>query len=322
MHPDAVPQPFFDFRPIGAVELEAVQLTGQRVFLVAGADVHAGEILRALGRLELGEMDDVHGAFISSDQGFQRPGQRRFAIRIIERHRAVVRLDGDGLASGQPRQFLLEERGIAQSGRHEQEPGLGQGQQRSLPGHAPFTVGVVMELVHDHVVHRGVRALAQGDVGQDLRGATQNGRVAIDGGVAGAQADVLGAELAAQRQPFLVDQRLDRAGIDRAFALDQALEMERRRHQRLARAGGGVEDDVLFLVQLENRRFLGRIEPELSSLGVIEETSQQHLVAEVFAARDHVIERHMHGDPILGEELDRAKANSAAATARRAPPRG
>ena len=51
-----------------------------------------------------------------------------------------------------------------------------------------------MELVHDHVVHRGIGAVAQGDVGEDFRSAADNGRVVVDGGVAGDHPDIFRAE--------------------------------------------------------------------------------------------------------------------------------
>ena len=130
------------------------------------------------------------------------------------------------------------------------------------------------------------RAFAQGDVGQDFGGAAEDGRVAIHRGVAGAQADVVRAELAAQRQPLLVHQRLDRAGIDRALALGDGLEMQRRRHERFARAGGRVQDDVLLLEQLQDGLLLRRIEREPPALGVIEKAPQQHIVAGVIVPRE------------------------------------
>ncbi len=51
-----------------------------------------------------------------------------------------------------------------------------------------------MELVHDDVVHRGVCAVAEGDVGEDLRGAADDRSRVVDGGVAGDHADVFRAE--------------------------------------------------------------------------------------------------------------------------------
>ena len=60
MQPDAVPQPFLDFRAVRAGELEAFQRVGDRGFFLARADVDAGEILRALRRFQLREMHDIH----------------------------------------------------------------------------------------------------------------------------------------------------------------------------------------------------------------------------------------------------------------------
>ena len=138
---------------------------------------------------------------------------------------------------------------------------------------------------------------AQGDVGEDLGGAAEDGRVAVDRGVAGAQADVVRAELAAQRQPLLVDQRLDRAGVDGALALGDGLEVQRGGHQRFARAGGRVQDDVLLLEQLEDGRFLRGIEPQPAPLGVFEKAPQQDIVAAASVARDQIIKRGRHIGP-------------------------
>ena len=144
---------------------------------------------------------------------------------------------------------------------------------------------------------------AQGDVGEDFGGAAEDGRVAVDRGVAGAQADVVRAELAAQRQPLLVDQRLDGAGVNRALALGDGLEMQRRGHQRFARAGGRVEDDVLLLEQLQDGRFLRRIEPQPLALGVFEKAPQQHIVARVLVPGHQIVECQWHGAGIIGESL-------------------
>ena len=69
-----------------------------------------------------------------------------------------------------------------------------------------------------------------------------------------------------KRQQFLIDQRLDRAGVNRAPALGERLEMQRGGHERFARTGGRVEDDVFLLEQLEDGRFLRGIELKLPSL--------------------------------------------------------
>ena len=133
-------------------------------------------------------------------------------------------------------------------------------------------------------------AFAQGDVGEDLRGAAEDRRVAVDRGVAGAQADVVRAELAAQRQPLLVHQRLDRAGVDGALALGDGLEMQRRGHQRFARAGGRVEDDVLLLEQLQDGRFLRRIERQPLALGVFEKRPSRTSLPGRVVPGDQIVE--------------------------------
>ena len=159
----------------------------------------------------------------------------------------------------------LERRGVAERRRHQQEARLRQGEERHLPGDAAIAVGVVVELVHDDVVDVGVRALAQRDVGEDLGGAAEDRRVAVHRGVAGRQADVLRPELAAQVHPLLVHQRLDRTGVDGALAARERREEHRRGHQRLARAGRRVQDDVLAVEEREDRLFLGRVERQASS---------------------------------------------------------
>jgi hypothetical protein len=42
-----------------------------------------------------------------------------------------------------------------------------------------------VELVHHDVAEDSVGAFPQGDIGEHLRGAAENRRVAVDGGVAG-----------------------------------------------------------------------------------------------------------------------------------------
>jgi hypothetical protein len=132
-----------------------------------------------------------------------------------------------------------------------------------------------VELVHHHVVHPRVLALAQRDVRQDLRGAAEDGRVAVDGGVPGREPDVLRPELAAQRHPLLVDQRLDRAGVDGSPPAGERGEVERGGDERLPRAGRGVQDDVAALEQLEDGLLLRRVEGQAPAGDVVEEAPEQ-----------------------------------------------
>ena len=66
MQPDAVTQPLADLRAIRARELESCRRVAQRRFLFPGADVDAGEVLRALGGFQLREVHHIHETRISS----------------------------------------------------------------------------------------------------------------------------------------------------------------------------------------------------------------------------------------------------------------
>ncbi len=146
-----------------------------------------------------------------------------------------------------------------------------------------------MEFVHDHLLHIGLRALAQRDVGEDFRGAAKDGRVAIDRRIAGAEADIVGAELVAEGHEFLIHERLDRAGVNGASSLGDGLEVHRRGHERFARPGGRVQDDVLFLEQLEDGRFLGGIKLQPPSFHVFQKAPQQDIIAGLLVPRNQVI---------------------------------
>ena len=99
--------------------------------------------------------------------------------------------------------------------------------------------------------------------------------------VAGREADLIRAELAAQPHPLLVDERLDGAGVDGPLPARERGEQHRRRDQRLAGAGRRVQDDVLAVEQLENRLFLGRVEGEALAGGVLEEAVEEHVAGRV-----------------------------------------
>jgi len=132
-------------------------------------------------------------------------------------------------------------------------------------------VGVVVELVHDHVVHRGVRAIAEGDVGEDLGGAADDRGGVVDGGIAGDHADVLWAENVAEGEEFLVGERLDRDGVVRAAALAEGLELESEGDEGFSGAGGGVEDDVVACEEFEDGFFLVVVGLDFGGGQVVEE---------------------------------------------------
>ena len=135
-------------------------------------------------------------------------------------------------------------------------------------------VGVVVELVHDDVVHRGVRAVAEGDVGEDFGSAADDRSRVVDGGVAGDHADVFRAEDVAEGEEFLVGEGLDRDGVVGAAALAEGFELEGERDQRFPRAGRGVEDDVVAREELEDGFFLVVVGLGVGGGEVVEEGSE------------------------------------------------
>ena len=290
---DAVLQPRAYPGAVGRREAHVLDRRAQRLLLVARRDAQAGERLRALGGVLLREVDHVDGDPVGLDQPLHGPRQRFFRVGVLQRNRPLAGGDRHRLPARAPRELLLEERHVAERRRHQQEAGLRQGQERRLPGHAAVPVGVPVELVHHHVVHRRLLPLAQRHVRQDLGRAAEQRGVAVDGGVAGGQPHVLGAELAAQGHPLLVDQRLDGAGVDRAPPARERREVQGERGQRLPRAGRRVQDDVPVLEQGQERLLLGGIEGQAQPVDVVEEAIQQ-LVAGRLPGRQQVEQGRRH----------------------------
>ena len=197
-------------------------------------------------------------------QRLQRP-------REVQRHGPLGVVDQRRVAAGAPRQVLAQRGDVAERGRHQQELRLRQHQQRHLPRPAALRLGVEVELVHHDLADVRVRALAQRDVGQDLRGAADDRRAAVDRRVAGQHAHVLGAEDLAQGEELLRDERLDRRGVERDAAVGQRREVRRDRDHRLPGAGRRGEDHVVAAEELDRRLFLMRIEAQALLLGPADE---------------------------------------------------
>ena len=259
---DAVTQPALDFRPVRAAEPIPLQRLGQRGLFLAGGGRQAGKTLRAFGSRRLREMHDVHRTFPGGNEGFHGLGKRGLDVLEFQRDGAESRPDGDRRPAVETGQFLLEKSGVAERGGHQEEACLREGQQRDLPGAAAFAVAVVVELIENDIVNIRTRALAQRQVGKNLGRTAEDWRIAVDGAVTRRKTDVLRTELPAKREPFFVDQSLDRARVDRTPTLGQGLELERRRHERFARTCGRIEDDIVLVEQLQDRGFLRRIKIE------------------------------------------------------------
>lgn len=274
---DSVFQPFSNFRSVGAGEFEPFDGGADGGLFLPGADVQAGEILCVLGGFALGEVDDVDGTLAVRNQGFEGLCERGLGVGEFERDGPMGGGHGGGGESGEVAEFLLEEGGVPERGGHEEEPGFCQREQRDLPGDTPLAVGVIMEFIHHDIVHPGACTLAKGDVSKNFGGATEDGGVAIDGGVPGAEAHVIGTEFPAERHPFLVDQGFDGAGVDRAPPAGDGVEVEGGGDQAFPRARGRVQDEVVALEEFKDGGFLGRVEGQAACLDIIEECEQERV---------------------------------------------
>ncbi len=275
VHSDAVPKPFPDRGSVGAGEAEVGNRFRHSILLIAGRELEAGEALRAVRGVFLSEVDDVDGRFAFVGELLHRLRQWDLGIGILERHRTDDGLHRRGRPAVSAGELLLEERDVAQRRRHQEEARLRQSEKRHLPGDAAVAVGVPVELVHHHRVHGRVLPFAERDVGEHLRGAAQDGGVAVHGRVSRRQTDVLRAELTAERHPFLVDERLDGAGVDGAVSPRERGEVEGGGDERFPRAGRSIQDDVPALEELENRLLLRGIEHEVSARHIVEEASEK-----------------------------------------------
>src|SRR5690606_14644498 len=103
-------------------------------------------------------------------------------------------------------------------------------------------------------------AVAQRKVRENLSGAAQYGCVGVDARVAGHHAHALWAEQIDERKELLVHERLDRRGIDGAFALRKREHMGAERDKRLSGAGRRRENDVRAEREFEQRLFLCGVE--------------------------------------------------------------
>src|SRR5207247_8921521 len=105
------------------------ETVGDRRRLLARTNVDAREILRALRSFQLREVDDIHRRSTTGGEAFQRFGQRQLRILIRQRNGPVGGGNGNRRPSGEPRQFFLEKRGVAQRRGHQEEARSRQRQQ-------------------------------------------------------------------------------------------------------------------------------------------------------------------------------------------------
>ena len=127
---------------------------GDRVLLLAAADLEAGQRLGLLDGGRAAGVDDVDRRVVGLEQLLDRLVQRRRDVAVQQRDRTFHRGDRRGRAARAPGQLGLETADVAEGGRHQQELRVRQLDQRDLPGPAAVDVAVVVELVHDHAGRR------------------------------------------------------------------------------------------------------------------------------------------------------------------------
>jgi hypothetical protein len=244
VHADAHPDEPGEGLAEAGGEPELADELGDGLLLLLGDHLDAGECLRAFQGSGLGEVHDVDGRLPGLEQVLHGLVHRGGLVEVVQRYRPLDAGDHGGVAVSATGQIGGYVGDVAEGRRHQDELHPRQKQQRHLPGPTAVRVGVEVELVHDDLIHRCVLAVPQGQVGEDLRGAADDRGVGVHRGVAGHHAHVLGAEDLHQGEELLAHQSLDRCGVEAALAGGEGGEVRADRHQGLAGAGGGGEDQV------------------------------------------------------------------------------
>ena len=188
---------------------------------------------------------------------------------FLNRGGGVVEVQGDGalgmshqvaLATGQRRHFLLEAGRVAQGRAHQQELRLRKLQQGKLPRPAALRVRVEVELVHDDLAQVRILTLAQGNIGENFRGAADNRRLRINSGVPGNHAHVLGTKNIDQVKELLRHQRLNGGGVVGTLTGRQARKMRGNSHSGLTGTGRGCQHHVMSSGNAQNSLVLGGVQ--------------------------------------------------------------
>ncbi len=260
-------------------EAEVTELLDDRRLLVLAGEVGAQQRLGAVDGVLLREVHDVHRCAVGVHEVFDDLAEGLDHVAEAQRDRAVDARDlGDG-AAGALLEVGAEHLCVTEGRRHEQELGLGQLEQRHLPRPAALGVGVEVELVHDHLVDTRVLSVdparAQRDVREDLRGAADDRSRRVDRRVARHHADVLGAEDLDEGEELLAHERLEGSRVEGPLPLGHRDVVRARRHEGLARARGGAEDDVRARDQLDERLFLRGVQVQAPVLRPRREALEQ-----------------------------------------------
>ena len=182
---------------------------------------------------------------------------------LPQRHRSVL-LDDDGGVAAHGHEPVAELLGVAHCRRQRHQPHrLGEVDDHLLPDRAAEAVGEVVHLVHDDVAEpaQGVRPGVE-HVAQHLGRHDDDGRLGVDGVVAGEQTDRRGAVAAHQVGVLLVGQRLDRCRVEALAALGQREVHRELADDRLARAGRRGDQHPVTRLERLARAHLEGVETE------------------------------------------------------------
>ena len=205
-------------------------------------------------------MHDVDGPTALSQQPLDRIGQAIHDVLELEGHGTLRIVDEGDVAPGALLPRALETRRVAQRCAHCHHLRGPQLQERHLPRPAALTVPVEVELVHDDHVRVQRRPLAQRLIRENLGRAADDGRVGVEGHVAGHHADVVRAEQGHEVKELLRHQGLERRRVVGAAPAGHRREVRGERDHRLARARGGRRDHVVARQDLHQGLLLVGVE--------------------------------------------------------------
>ena len=234
MDPDPGAEKSAEVAPERGVESEAAQQCRRPRLLVGGEHVEAHERLGRLGCGPLGEVHHVDGREPLGQQLADALVDRRLGIVERQRNGSLTVVDPLDRPSRRVDKVGLDPVGVAERGRHQQEPRVAQFEQGHLPRPATVALGEVVELVHRHVGDGKGSARLQHGVPEDLGRAADDRCVLVDACVAGDHAHGIGAERGAQVEELLGDERLDRRRVHRTLAARERGVVRCGCHERLA----------------------------------------------------------------------------------------
>ena len=241
-------------------ETELSNQLGDAFLLFLRGNSHREQGVRLLQRRLLREVHNVDRGLLGLHELLHGLLNRGGGVVEVQRNGALGMSHQVTLAAGQRRHLLLEAGRVAQGCAHQQELRLRKLQQGKLPRPAALRVGVEVELVHDDLTEVRILALTQGNIRENLRGAADNGRLRVDGGVAGNHAHVLGTKNINQVKELLRHQRLNGGGVVGSLTGRQARKMRGNSYSGLTRTGRGCQHHVMSGGNAQDGLVLGGVQ--------------------------------------------------------------